>query len=318
MSLRHTFSQVVGQRLARFALEPSRPHPLGAFRIGVALVLLAQTWMLSDGVLALFGSKGLIQWTISEPISAPWLPRLGALAPLVQRFGLSADECVYALTMVYALSLVGLLLGWRTRLSAFVAWLTHTTLINSGGMFAYGVEIFAHLSLAYCVIMPVGSAFSLDVRAGRESEEPSALATLSLRVLQLHLCLVYLSTGVEKALGEQWQSGEALWKALMQPLYGQFDFAWLASVPLLTKLATWSTLVIEIGYPLFVWPQKTRLLWVVLTLGLHLGIGLFMGLWLFSGIMAVLTFSVFGFAPLFQAWLQVREGLARSKPAVIA
>ncbi|SEL48682.1 hypothetical protein SAMN05444354_106187 [Stigmatella aurantiaca] len=318
MTLRHTFSQVLGQRLASFALAPSSPHPLGAFRIGVALILLAQTWMLSDGVLALFGSKGLIQWAISEPMSAPWLPRIGTLAPVVQRFGLSPDECVYGVGVLYVLSLVGLLLGWRTRLSAFVAWLTHTTLINSGGMFAYGVEIFAHISLAYCVLMPVGSAFSLDVKAGRESDAPSPLATLALRVLQLHLCLVYLSTGVEKALGPQWQDGEALWKALMQPLYGQFDFAWMASVPLLTKLVTWSTLVIEIGYPLCVWPRQTRLLWVALTLGLHLGIGLFMGLWLFSGIMAVLTFTVFGFAPLYQAWLALREDLARSKPAIIA
>ncbi|SET23865.1 hypothetical protein [Stigmatella erecta] len=318
MTLRHAFSQVVRPRLVQFALAPSSPHPLGAFRIGVALILLAQTWMLSDSALALFGSKGLIQWAISEPMAAPWLPRVGTLAPVLQRFGLSADECVYGVGVLYVLSLVGLLLGWRTRLSAFVAWLTHTTLINSGGMFAYGVEIFAHISLAYCVIMPVGSAFSLDVKAGRESDAPSPLATLALRVLQFHLCLVYLSTGVEKALGQQWQDGEALWKALMQPLYGQFDFAWMASVPLLTKLVTWSTLVIEIGYPLFVWPRQTRLLWVALTLGLHLGIGLLMGLWLFSGIMAVLTFSVFGFAPLYQAWLTGREVLARSKPAIIA
>jgi hypothetical protein len=318
MTLRHTFSQVVRPRFVQFALAPSSPHPLGAFRIGVALILLAQTWMLSDAVLALFGNKGLIQWAISEPMAAPWLPRIGTLAPLVQRFGLSSDECVYAVGALYVLSLVGLLLGWHTRQSAFVAWLTHTTLINSGGMFAYGVEIFAHISLAYCVLMPVGSAFSLDVKAGRESDAPSPLATVALRVLQFHLCMVYLATGVEKALGAQWQEGEALWKALMQPLYGQFDFAWMASVPLLTKLVTWSTLVIEIGYPLFVWPRQTRLLWVALTLGLHLGIGLFMGLWLFSGIMAVLTFTVFGFAPLYQAWLTLREGLARGKPAIIA
>ncbi|MDC0709559.1 hypothetical protein POL68_13900 [Stigmatella sp. ncwal1] len=318
MTLRGLLSEALRQRLTDFVLAPSQPHPLGAFRIGVALILLAQTWMLSDGVLALFGNRGLVQWAISEPMSAPWLPRLGTLAHALQGLGISSDDCVYGLVLLYLLSLTGLLLGWRTRLSAFVAWLTHTTLINSGGMFAYGVEIFAHISLAYCVILPVGNAFSLDVRAGRASDAPSATATLALRVLQFHLCIVYLSTGIEKAMGVQWQSGEALWKALMQPLYGQFDFAWLASAPWLTKFATWSTLVIEIGYPLFIWPRQTRLFWVVMTLGLHLGIGLFMGLWLFSGIMAVLTFSVFGFAPLYQASLPWREGLARSKPAVIA
>jgi hypothetical protein len=166
----------------------------------------------------------------------------------------------------------------------------------------YGVDAFAHVSLFYCLVMPVGAAFSLDRRAGRAVDAPSATATLSLRVLQLHLCIVYLSSGVEKALGEQWRNGEAIWRSLMLPEYAQFDFSWMAFTPWLAMLVAWGTLAIEIGYAFFIWPRQTRKLWVLATLGLHLGIAVFLGLWLFSSMMMVLTFSAFGWDIIVRAW----------------
>ena len=287
--------------LREFILEPSSPRPLGAFRIGVTLVLLLQAWSLSDHLMVLFGDRGLIPWSVSVHLSSPYMPRLSGLVPALGGLGLGARNIVHGLALVYVLALGGLLLGWRTRACAVVAFLTHTTLFNSGTLFSYGVEIFAHISLFYCVLMPVGEAYSLDVRAGRVSGAPSAEATLSLRVLQVHLCMVYLTTGGEKALGTSWREGTAIWEALMQPQYGQFDFAWMAHHPWVSQLVSWGTLVVEVGYAVFVWPRQTRALWVLLTVGLHLGIALLMGLWLFSAIMAVLTFAAFGWEELTRA-----------------
>lgn len=297
--------------LAAFVGAPSSAAPLGVLRIGVALVLLIQAWSLSDSLPELFGDRGLVPWSVSMALASPVAPRLGpwvsALAPL----GLSAEAGVRGVALIYAVSLVGLLLGYRTRLSALIAWGLHTLLLNSGTFFAYGVETFAHISLFYCVVMPVGAAYSWDVHTGRTSVAPSAEATLSLRVLQLHLCVIYLATGLEKLLGPVWRDGTALWEVLMQPQYGAFDFAWLAWAPWLVKLASWGTLVVEVGYVGLVWPQRTRGLWVAMTLGMHLGIGVMMGLWLFSAMMGVLTFAAFG-------WNLIAEPLvARARAAVL-
>src|SRR5439155_11554901 len=103
----------------------------------------------------------------------------------------------------------------------------------------------------------------------------------------------YFASGVEKAVGEQWRSGEAIWQALMQPALGQLDFSWLAAVPWVAQLACWSTLIIEIGYAVLVWPRRTRTPWAVATIGLHVGIAGFMGLVSFSAVMAGLTLSAF-------------------------
>jgi hypothetical protein len=112
-------------------------------------------------------------------------------------------------------------------------------------------------------------------------------------VLQLHLCVVYLSSGLEKASGRQWWDGEAVWRALMRPDLGQFDFSWLAWHPWVAKLACWGTLAVELGYAFLVWPRRTRTAMAVATLGLHAGIAVAMGLYSFSALMMVLTAAAF-------------------------
>ncbi|MBJ6761275.1 HTTM domain-containing protein [Myxococcaceae bacterium JPH2] len=291
----------LGRKLAAFVTEPVAPHPLAFFRVGVALVLLAQGWMQADTLVSLFGDQGLLPWGLSEPLASPWVPRVGVLTHALQSVGVSPSQCVTGVLVVYGVALVGLLLGWRTRASAAVAWVVHAVLLNSGALFEHGLEVFAPLSLFYCALMPVGAALSLDKLAGRASSAPSAEATLSLRVLQLHLCLVYLSTGVEKALAPSWQDGTALWATWMQPPLARFDLAWLAFHPGLAKAATWGVLGIELGYAPCVWWKATRAPWVVLTLGMHLATGLVLGLWLPSLLLSVLTFAAFGYLPFTQA-----------------
>ncbi|RKG74583.1 hypothetical protein [Corallococcus terminator] len=301
MSTTYLPRPVPRRRLATFFGAPSSAEPLGIMRIGVALLLLVQAFSMSDSLHVLLDDRGLVPWSISESLASPVAPRLGLLVAALAPLGLSPEAAVRGFLLLYGVSLVGLLLGYRSRLSAVVAWIAHTVILNSGPFFVYGVETFAHISLFYCAVMPVGEAFSWDVRVGRTSGAPSAAATLALRVLQIHMCIIYFATGLEKLLGPLWREGTAIWKVLMQPQYAQFGFAWLASVPWVVKLASWSTLVVEVGYFVFVWPRRTRGLWVMMTLGMHLGIAMTMGLWLFSGMMAVLTFSAFGWTLLAEA-----------------
>ena len=79
----------------------------------------------------------------------------------------------------------------------------------------YGVDEFAHIGLFYCIWMPVGQAWSLD-RWG-VADAGTWEARLALRVLQLHLCIVYFASGIEKATGTDWRNGDVIWYALMRP-----------------------------------------------------------------------------------------------------
>src|SRR5262249_44474634 len=137
-------------------------------------------------------------------------------------------------------------------------------LMTSGEMSLYGVDEFAQIGLFYCIWFPVGAAFSLDRAAAQVRERPSFAAWLDLRILPLHVCIIYTASGVEKALGEQWWNGEAIWLAIMgSPLESPINCSFLASIPWLAQFAGWMTLLLEAGVVLFVWHPRLRKLWLV-------------------------------------------------------
>jgi hypothetical protein len=279
--------------LTRFLAAPASCRPLAIFRIGVAAVLLLQALALMGALLALYGENGLVGWSVSAAMGQPSAPRLSWLAAALAPLSISATACVQGAFLTYVAALAALLIGWQTRVAAVLACLLHLMLVSTAQASIYGVDMFAQIALFYCVCMPVGQALSADAWSRGQTDRPSFAARLGLRVLQIHLCIVYLTSGIDKAEGIQWWNGEAIWRGLMRPDLNQFDVTWLAGMPWVAMVLCWGTLVVELGYPVFVWSKRTRVLWVLATIGLHVGIGVAMGLWFFSGIMIVLTGSAF-------------------------
>jgi hypothetical protein len=282
-------------------LKPSSAAPLAFFRIAIATLGLVQGLWLVGNINLLYGADGLIPWSLSKGIVSPWMPQLSWLQPVVAATGAGPDILVYILMGIYMLSLLGLLLGNYTRTSAVAAWAVQFMLINTGFLGAYGVETFMHIGLFYCMIMPVSSMFSIDSYV-KPMAKDNEWNTLSIRVLQLHLCIVYIASGAEKAMGAQWWNGEAIWQTLMQGQFARFDMHWLAQYPLLAKCIGWSTLLIETGYPLFMFWPRTRPYGYVSVVLLHLSIAVFMGLQLFATIMIIFNTAAFGWPYICQAY----------------
>lgn len=288
-------------------LAPVTPRPLGVLRITIASFGLVLALIQSPYLLQLYGQLGFIQWPVGELIVPPWLPRLGSLASLLTPLGISPTACVRGIFALYLIGLVGLLVGWKTRVMAAVAWLLHLTMTNSGFFSTYGVDVFLHIALFYCVWMPVGASLSLDTRLAKIPPEPSFAAALSLRALQIHLCIVYATATFSKLQGLQWWNGEAIWLAFTQPQFARFDLSWLSSVAWLPTALGWTVLLIEGGYAFLIWPRRTRGLWLGATIGLHAGIGVLLGLWMFAAVMIILNCCAFGYL-----WLAGR-GLAERR-----
>jgi hypothetical protein len=265
-------------------------------RIGTAGVLLAQAWLVRHEVLDFLAHDGYVQGALARYLSESYAPHLSSLVSCLSRWGIAESSTIYSVCLLYVGSLISLFLGWRSRLSAIAAWFLHWTLTNSTYSTNYGADMFAHFILFYLMWVPCGHAWSLDVRLKRVSDQPSWDARFGLRVLQLHLCIAYLASGIEKSAGPQWWNGELLWRAFSLPVYHQFDMNWLCHWPWLSRLGGWGTLLMELGYCVFIWPKATRKIWVAGIVSLHLGIAIFLGLGIFGAIMAMLTLAVFGFS----------------------
>jgi hypothetical protein len=280
----------------RFFHEPASPVPLAAFRVGVAGVLLVQAVCLAADVDSLYGPAANVRWDVMDPQHGPtsihpFAPRVRTIADALASLRVAPQITARAVFAVYTISLVALLAGTKTRFAAVVAWLTHFALNNAAAATIYGVDLFGHIALFYCVVFPVGAAVSFDAR--RRVPQLTSGNRLALRVLQLHLSIVYVSSAIEKGMGEQWWNGEAVWRSMTLPGLAQFDMTWLAAAPWIAVVAGWSTLAVEAGYAFLIWPKRTRLPMALATIGMHAGIAVTMGLTSFSALMIVLTATAF-------------------------
>ncbi len=271
--------------------RPVSPRPLAGLRVGLPLLLLLHLVWLSNDFLSLHGRRGIIPWELTDLLRDPWVPGLPTLAKALLPLGIGEHTAITLLLSGYAGSLLSLALGIHTRLSAFLAWGLHLSLVTSAFASYYGVDQLANSFLFYLFVLPSGRAWTLAARPSSRGEETIPVGCL--RVMQVHLCVIYLAAGLDKAMGRQWWNGEAIWQTVSQPVFSTFDLSGLARHPWIPMLAGWGTLVVEIGYAFLIWPRRTRKVWCIATIGLHLGTCLFMGLLFFSSLMILLTSCLF-------------------------
>lgn len=278
-------------------IEVEKPtYPLLFFRAGLALICIGKFAVLYHNYLNFYGQYGLIQWTISKVNSYAYAPHIGDYSLFLSRiFNISVDESSFLIMKLFFCSCLFLFLGLFTRISTFVCFVLHLAFINTGSGIIYGVEVFTQLALFYALFFPLNSTYSLDILIGLSKyKRRSVSAGIAMRVIQIQMCIVYLSSGIEKALGKQWLNGEAIWRTLMMPIFHNYNFSWIADYPFIPFLICISVLVVEIGYVYFMWKRNVRVFWLGMIVGLHLGIGIIMGMWFFAAVMIFLSVFAFG------------------------
>lgn len=296
-------------KLDVFFTQPHPPAPLGIFRILISVFILLQAGLWYADWLAFFGPDAWLQWEISKALVINWSLHISQVAELFSLFGLDGEQAVILFFWIYVISAVGLLTGLFTRFWAVLTWFCHYIIMSSIDPYVYGVDIFLQIALFYIMIMPVARAYSLDARWRKINTASSWTVTLSLRVLQLHICLAYLSAGYEKMLSVNWWDGNVLWRSLVQPDFRQYDLTWLADKPWIPMVLSWFTMIVETGYCVAMWIPKLRVFWLAAIIMLHTGIAMFLGLWLFGLIMIILSISAFGY----DVWQDIRQWQERRR-----
>jgi hypothetical protein len=267
-------------RLEAFFFPPASQRPMAVLRVVLSLILLIQALAFSNQLFELYGDQGILQGSLAHYLTGGDL----GIRALFQNVGISETLWLRVMFTAYTLSLLALVVNFGGRIAAGTACLTHTGLLQIGTLSSYGVDQFAQVALFYLILCP-----------GTHPDAcPSPWAGFVRRLLQINLCLAYLCSGLAKARGADWWTGEAIWRALMMPVYRTLPMEWLAGFPVLAKLLCWGTLLLEIGYIVFIWPRATRRAWVVGVVGLHLGILVFMRLTSFALVMTLLTVVAFG------------------------
>jgi len=284
------------QNMFKFIEVVKPTYPLLFYRTGLALICIGKFAVLYHNYLIFYGQYGLIQWSISKVNAYPYAPHLGDFSIFLGRiFQLSMDDASQLIMKVFFCSSLFLFFGLFTRLSTILCFVLHLAFINTGSGIIYGVEVFTQLALFYALFFPLNTTYSADIALGLSRYKRKSLgAGIAIRLIQFQMCLVYLSSGIEKCLGRQWLNGEAIWRTLMMPIFKTYDFSWMAWYPVVPFLIGIFVLIVEIGYVVFMWKKNIRVWWLAMIIALHLGIGIFMGMWFFATVMIFLSVFAFG------------------------
>ena len=286
-------------RLQQFLFPTESDKWLSVLRIGLGLQVTVYALFLRSDWQDLFAStgKGLVSRQLGEAITSfdsPLIPKLGWLVSLASHIGIGEEA---TLSIAWACLLcMGLLLslGLFCRPAAVIAWFLHLCAAESGGLLAYGADNLMTTGLFYLMLSPLPDRYSLDYRLVKTKAKDPQVSGFWRRVLQLHLCLIYFVGGLAKCLGSGWWDGTNLWRALTRAPFNSISPDVLVRFKYLLVIFGIAICLIEVGYVVFIWIKKTRFIWLVCILAMHVAIGLTMGLYLFALVMIVLNLAAFG------------------------
>jgi hypothetical protein len=265
----------------RFWFAPVDPIALHAVRVASGLLFLAWLLPLAGHRDALFGLGG---WFDRQAFAdAATLPD-GPPKPLgwsALYLGDGGPAVVAAVYFGAVAVLVLFTLGVWVRLTAVLAWAAVASLTAPPAAEADADVLLPILALyvmvGYLLLPePAGGTRPARLLGGRSCRllgpvgrpaEPSVGAGVALRLLQVHLAVVIVTSGLHKLQFGDWWAGVALWYPLHPPLETSLAAA-RAHVGhserylMLLNVAAYATLAWQVGFPLFAWRRAGRWLLV--------------------------------------------------------
>ncbi|HBE66783.1 MAG TPA: HTTM domain-containing protein [Planctomycetaceae bacterium] len=208
---------------------------------------------------------------------------------------LHATDSVVVVYVHQALAIVaGLMMaaGWFTRFSTIAAWWLTLMVCHRMTGALFGLDQMVVMLTMYLIFSRCGDVWSVDAR--RDAQRSGALSVgnnIATRLIQIHLCVVYLFGGLSKMRGEQWYDGSALWFTTVNYEYQSLDITWLGYSPFLVAALTTATIFWETFYCGLVWPRLTRPLALAMAVFVHAGIAIALGMVTFGFIMIVANYA---------------------------
>ncbi|MEL7333128.1 MAG: DCC1-like thiol-disulfide oxidoreductase family protein [Cyanobacteria bacterium J06560_2] len=266
---------------------------LALFRIGLALVILADLFTRAGDLVAHYTDAGVLPVAVlNDGILKPGYWSIHALS------GLSIFQGL--LFLVAGLAAIAMLIGYHTRFAVIVSWVLLISLHNRNPLLIFAADDVLRAVMFWAMFLPLGAVYSVD-RAMSTATRPVPLkifsgATFALMVQQ---CFIYIFSAVFKTTNAAWwPDGTAVYYSLSYDQYVTALGNFLLNLGPLLTVFTLVTLVLEWVGPLLLWsPIKNhfcRMVAITLFISLHAGFGLTLNLGIFPFLS---IFTWFAFIP---------------------
>jgi hypothetical protein len=304
----------------QFWFTPRLPHTLAVLRILTGAFLLYSHLVLASDLDSFLGDNAWINNDTARALHDGTFGTSDAARSYL--WAISNPLLIWLHHGVTIAISTAFLVGFMTRITAPLAWFLQIMYLHrlTGALFGFD-QIITYATM-YLMIAPCGSCFSVDARLReRWSEQrksnrrlawllpeavPSVTANIATRLLQLHLCVIYLFGGLAKARGQSWWDGTAVWYSVGNYEYQSIDMTWISRFPRIFTAMSHATMFWEIFYCAIVWPKRTRPIVLAIAVAVHGGIALFLGMMTF-GMMMIVANGVFVEPETVRRWLRLDD-----------
>ena len=284
--------QKVARAYDRFWFQSCDPVMCSVMRVasGLLLIIFLAVWLVDARLW--FSSEGLLRSETAQEMARGQHWSLLFFLP-------DSAEVVQACLVVALLQAAMLLLGVASRIQAACLFVWLTSFQHRNPLIADGEDTVLRLWMFFMIWMPLDHRWSLGRWLRGTISKATPADAWSLRLVQLELTAIYLSTAWSNWLGETWRDGSALfYVSRMDDVFGRW---WLPETIFVTdwmvRCSTWSVLLLETLLPLLLWIPRCRRIGIVLAVALHLAIEYSMHLFLFEWIMIVGLLSFYAVPP---------------------
>jgi hypothetical protein len=271
----------------RFWYNAAPPHTLAMIRILAGAMLLYTHTVWSKNLLAFLGPNSWIDNDASR------LMHEGSFAWSFWWY-IESPALIWAVHVAALIVFAMLTVGLFSRVVSVLAFLLALSYCHRLEGALFGLDQVNAMFAMYLMLGPCGAAYSVDRwlarrRAGSTlpPAQPTVGANVAIRLIQWHMCILYLFAGVSKMRGETWWDGSAFWFGVVNLEYQSLDITWLGRSPVLLSLITHVTVFWETFYCVLVWPKLTRPVFLLLAIVVHGGIAICLGMITFGTAMLI-------------------------------
>jgi hypothetical protein len=271
------FAQALRQGYAWFA-TPIDGAPIYAARVGLGVTLLAMHLQYAPWFRALFAPSGIGGSQTMQRTAGYDGLAYQAFARFRVLHLIESEAIIAGLYILLLVTAGCFALGYKARAAGVMAAVLHI-IFNAHN---------PHLDTgAAWLIAP----FVLYIASCRCDGTISTVAPWGVRVLQVHVCAMYLVAGFARLSAAGWLDGEMVLRALLNAQYGRYDVDWIAIAPALTAVS-YLVWILELGAPMMLWIRPVRRYWAIALIAMHGSMELLIdaGWWQLMMISALVTF----------------------------
>jgi hypothetical protein len=343
-----TLAERIGTNWNRFWYTPSDAYGVSFLRVLTGLMAMYFIASYTADLIRWFGPYGLLSVDTVKLLTGASLA-VGADGTIVARESLFYYfDNPAILWVIHALSFLVVLMftvGLFTRVTSILSFIAILSYIHRAPMLTGQFEPVLTMLILYLCIAPAGVYFSVDRLLRKRKEKASATlhredestkyvtATISMRLIQLHVAGFYLMMGITKLAGETWWLGDAVWWLMAHNESRLVDFTFLGRWEAWPVFNLWTHAIVafELLFGILIWNRLARPLLIGISVIMWTSLALITGLISFCAIMLAANFAFVSSDTLravFDSWMKRSEqpvvaktttsDVNRSEPVLVA